>query len=100
MNLNEYYMKQLLEFGGKKEKNFNSIEYASKELVIKRKDTGHKYTIKKIILNKDGKPIIKAEIIDIPKNDMSFYNHIKYDPAENIKNIIITPKDYNKYERA
>ena len=70
--------------GGKKKKD--SIHFLSNDLIIKHKDTGVKYTIVKVGINKKNKkPIVKAYRYYGPNSDKKYF-------------ITIIDKSFNQYE--
>jgi len=78
-------IESLLSLGGKSNKE-NSIDLLSTGLIIKCKDTGHKYTISRVDF-KEGKPEVVC------------YRH--YGPKESdVVYIKLQEKDFSKYEAA
>jgi hypothetical protein len=78
-------IESLLSLGGIKNKE-NSINLLSTGLIIKCKDTGHKYTVDRVEF-KDGKPQVIC------------YRH--YGPAQSdIVYIRLQEKDFKNYEAA
>lgn len=78
-------VESLLALGGKEGKE-NSIDLLQSGLLIKCKDTGHKYTVSRVDFQ-NGKPIVVC------------YRH--YGPKESdIVYIKLEEKDFSKYEAA
>lgn len=83
--MNHRVVESLLAMGGKQNKA-NSIDLLSVGLVIKCKDTGHRYTISRIDF-KDGKPCVVC------------YRH--YGPKDSdVVYVKLQEKDFSKYEAA
>jgi hypothetical protein len=82
-NLRKLLFETLACLGAKKNKE--SFEFLEPDLLIKHKDAGVKYTVKKVgISSKDKKPIVIA------------YRY--YGPSNKKHYIEIHVKDFNKYE--
>lgn len=78
-------IESLMALGGKKNKK-NSIDLLSTGLVIKCKESGFKYTIKKVVFE-DGKPIVSC--------------YRQYGPEEeDIVHVTLQEKDFENYEAA
>ena len=65
------YIESLLSLGGKK--NNKSIEFIADELLIRHKDSRIEYTVKKVILGKDGKPSVICYRYYKPNSDKRVY---------------------------
>lgn len=78
------YIESLVALGGKKNKD--AIDYVADQLVIRNKGTKIEYTVKKVRLGRDGKPVVVC------------YRY--YGPDKNNKKTYmrIHPKDFDKYE--
>ena len=78
------YIESLLSLGGKKRKG--SIDFVADNLLIRHKDSRIEYTVKKIIKDEDGNPVVLC------------YRY--YAPDRNSKKVFVKiPKsDFNKYE--
>lgn len=78
-------IESLLALGGKQGKE-NSIDLLQTGLLIKCKETGHKYTVKRVDFE-DGKPFVVC------------YRH--YGPKEtDVVHIKLQEEDFSKYEAA
>lgn len=83
--MNRRVIESLLSIGGKKNKK-NSVDLLSAGLLIKCKDTGHKYTVSRVDFE-NNKPVVVC------------FRH--YGPKESdIVYVKLQEKDFSKYEAA
>ena len=79
------YIESLEALGGKKKKD--SIDFITNQLLIRHKDSRIEYTVKKVIFDKNEKPIVvcyryykpnsdKKVYINIPHNEFSDYEPV------------------------
>ena len=79
--MKQYIIESLLAMGGKKDEDKeNSISLLTTGLIIQCKDTGHKYTISGV---------------DLEKPSVSCY---RYDDNGSVINVELQEKDFPKYE--
>lgn len=83
--MKEKFIESLLSIGGKKNGD-KSIDLLSAGLVVKCKDTGHKYTVKSVSFD-EGKPSVKC---------YRFYGS----KPEEVVHITLYEKDFSRYEAA
>ena len=79
------YIESLLALGGKKNKD--SVEYLADQLLIRDKKSKVEYTVKKVVIDDNGKPVVIC------------YRY--YGPEKGNKKVYIklNHQDFGKYER-
>lgn len=75
------YIESLLALGGKKKKD--SIDFIADQLLIRHKDSGIEYTVKKVSIGKDGKPTVICYRYYSPENNKKVYIAIPYNEFSN-----------------
>ena len=90
--LKDIYTLTLLKLGGTllEAKNLKAIDFYKKGLLIKHKPTGIEYTVSKVILDKNKKPVVKCYRYNIPNPNSSGHDQKEY--------ITIPSSEFNKYE--